>query len=185
MSLQLRKLKLARESLELLRMKWRGPMQFSSSHFCVHLRVLQACCPAGVLCWAILSWAFVTAPLRGQTAGDHNEGSVIEEDTANSIYRFKWWGLGGRTYFLQHSTDLDTWNWLPIIETGNNSVREWGFTLTVDKFFIRLWHSDIPTTDPDGADFDVDGLGNMNELLLGTTRWWEIQMGMGCWMGTR
>jgi hypothetical protein len=103
-----------------------------------------------------------------QTPDDHNEGSKLEWDSANSIWRFKWWGRQGRTYFIQHSDNLlDPWQWVPAIESGNDSVREWGFTTTGDKFFVRLKCSDIPTTDPSNADFDGDGVPNLFEVLNG------------------
>jgi hypothetical protein len=104
-----------------------------------------------------------------QTPEDLNEGTKLEWDSANSIWRFKWWGRQGRTYFIQHSENLlDPWQWVPVIESGNESVREWGFTTTGDKFFLRLKYSDLPTNDPWNADFDGDKVSNYSELWNGT-----------------
>lgn len=105
----------------------------------------------------------------GQTASDHNEGSRLSYDSTNEIWRLKWWGKPGRTYFIQHSENLmEPWLWMPVIESGDDSIREWGFTTTGDKFFVRLRYTDIQTSDPENDDFDGDGVSNMQELLFGT-----------------
>lgn len=110
-----------------------------------------------------------TVLLPAQNPGDPNEGSRVQWDAANGIWRLKWWGKAGRTYFIQHSDNLaEPWQWVPVIESGHGSVREWGFTTSGDRFFLRLRHTDAPTTDLENGDFDGDGLGNMEELLLGT-----------------
>ena len=99
-----------------------------------------------------------------QTAIEENEGSRLEWDQANSIYRYKWWGKLGRTYFIQHSEDLrQPWIWLPLVEVGNNAVKEWGFTSASDKFFVRLKYSDQV-----GQDFDGDGVTNLVEVQQGS-----------------
>lgn len=112
--------------------------------------------------------------LFAQTAEEPNEGSKLEFDTTNQIWRFKWWGKAGRTYFVQHSEDLVLWNWVPVVESGNDSVKEWGLTTTSDKFFMRLRHTDVPTTDPENDDFDSDGVPNLAEVMQGTNPFgWE------------
>jgi hypothetical protein len=125
---------------------------------------------------------------RAQTADDPNEGSRLEWDGTNSIYRFSWWGRLGRTYFIQQSEDLVSgFTYIPIIEAGDDSIKEWGFTSTGDKFFLRLKYSDISSSDPWNADFDQDGVSNGEELLLGMDPlasadsdgdrlpdWWEL-----------
>lgn len=117
-----------------------------------------------LICAAVTSKFQVLA----QTASDLNEGSILEHDSENGIFRFKWFGKSGRTYFIQHSEDLmQPWLYVPIIESGDESVKEWGFTSTGDRFFLRLKYSDIPTTDPEGADFDGDGLSNLAEVQAG------------------
>jgi hypothetical protein len=104
-----------------------------------------------------------------QTASDLNEGSILEHDSENEIFRFKWFGKSGRTYFIQHSEDLmQPWLYVPIIDPGDESIKEWGFTSTGDRFFLRLKYSDIPTSNAELADFDGDGIGNLDELQQGT-----------------
>jgi len=107
--------------------------------------------------------------LIAQSPGLPNEGSRLEYDGANRIWRFKWWGKSGRTYFIQHTDDLNrTWQWLPFVEAGNGSVREWGFNPSGDRFFLRLKYSDIPTDNPSLADFDGDRVSNLDEVTQGT-----------------
>ncbi len=107
--------------------------------------------------------------LPAQTAADDNDGAQLTFDLTNSIHRFSWWGATGRTYFLQHSDNLTEWSWVPVIEPGDDSVKEWGFTSTGDRFFLRLQHTDIVTTDPDGDDFDGDGVTNLAEVMQDTS----------------
>ena len=109
------------------------------------------------------------AQLIAQSPGLPNEGSQLEHDVANQIWRFKWWGKSGRTYFIQHTDDLNRgWQWLPLVEAGNGSVREWGFNSSGDRFFLRLKYSDIPTANPSLADFDGDRISNLDEVTQGT-----------------
>ncbi len=119
---------------------------------------------------AILLAAVLLIPFaQAQAPYDLNEGSKVEWDTTNEIFRFKWWGRTGRTYFIQHSEDLmQSWLWMPIIESGDESIKEWGFTSTGERFFVRLKYSDIPTSDPELSDFDGDGVSNLDELQQGT-----------------
>lgn len=102
-----------------------------------------------------------------QTPDENNEGTKLEYDSENSIWRFKWWGRTGNTYFIQHSDDLKTWSWVPIVEPGDDSIKEWGFTTTSDKFFWRLKYWTGATTDPEGDDFDEDGISNLDEVQQG------------------
>jgi hypothetical protein len=103
--------------------------------------------------------------LTAQSPEDHNEGARVEWDAANSLWRIKWWGKAGRTYFIQHSPDLlRPWRWLPEVKAGSNSIAEGGFTASGGRAFLRLRYSDIPTSDPANADFDGDGLRNLEEV---------------------
>lgn len=121
--------------------------------------------------FAILTLSLVTGlpvALRAQGPADLNEGTRLIRDNTNSIYRFSWWGRSPRTYFIQHSEDLTNWVYVPTIEPGTDAEKEWGFTSTAPKFFLRLKYTDIPTADPFNDDFDGDGVGNYDELLQGT-----------------
>ncbi|MBE2180290.1 MAG: hypothetical protein IAE97_07445 [Chthoniobacterales bacterium] len=120
--------------------------------------------------WVFLAAILAAVPCsRAQAPDELNEGSKVEWDSTNAIWRLKWWGQAGHTYFIRHNEDpREPWLWIPVIESGDDSIKEWGFTSTGDRFFVRFKYTDIPTTDPELADFDGDGIGNMAELLQGT-----------------
>lgn len=120
--------------------------------------------PAFFLLFLVAAGVIASNWLFAQTADDPNEGSKLEYDSTNEIWRFKWWGRQGRTYFIQHSEDLIFWSWVPVIESGDDSVKEWGLSSTEDRFFLRLQSTTQPTTDPQGDDFDGDGVSNLDEV---------------------
>ena len=107
--------------------------------------------------------------LFAPNASDPNEGTRLTRTGANT-YTFSWWGRTGRTYFLQHTGDLNTWIYFPdVIESGTNATRSYGFNVSgASQFYLRLKYSDIPTGNPSTADFDFDGLSNLDELQRGT-----------------
>jgi Bacterial TSP3 repeat len=88
-----------------------------------------------------------------------------------------WTSVDGRSYFFQVGDSLSLWHYASVIEFGDGGLVEWGFDATdistwgftsTSKFFVRLKYADIPTTDPDLADFDGDGIPNLAELNIGT-----------------
>ena len=113
----------------------------------------------------------LAASAAGQIANDPNHPNESAQMTrgAGNSFTFSWFKLTGRTYFLQQSTNLMTWRYLPgIIEPGTNALRSYGFSITgTDRFYLRLRYSEIPTTDPANADFNGDGLGNADDLQIG------------------
>lgn len=106
----------------------------------------------------------------------------------------RWHGKPGRTYFIQTSDPADhlkTWRFEPIIETGTDIEISHEVWATAEKGFFRLKYSDTPTTDPDGDDFDYDGLTNWDEVSVhgtdpmewdtdgdGLSDFWEIDNGL-------
>lgn len=110
----------------------------------------------------------LSSPAFGQTASDLNEGSQITSGSTTGSFIFRWWGVSGRTYFLQRSTDLKDWLYLSIIESGEDDAIAWGFYTNADKLFFRLRYTDHAMSDPREADLDSDGSTNWNELLFGT-----------------
>ena len=81
-------------------------------------------------------------------------------------WNLSWNGRAGLTYFSKWSTDLVVWNYLPGIEQGSG-MKTPSFTSTSPKFFVRVFYTDVPTSDAELADFDLDGVGNLAELNLG------------------
>lgn len=103
-----------------------------------------------------------TLPGGAQTPADLNEGTRIEKITGGPGFEFSWWGRSDRTYFIQGSADLMSWQNLEV-EYGNNEIIEYGFLGTGERFFLRLRHLPGATGDADG-----DGLSDVNEIGEGT-----------------
>lgn len=103
------------------------------------------------------------------TAAQEQNSEIIQVDADMFL---RWHGHAGRTYFVQISDPNDhlkSWTWEPIIETGNDEDISYQVDGTADKGFFRLWFTDEPTNDPDGGDFDGDGLSNLAEVTIHQT----------------
>jgi len=105
--------------------------------------------------------------LPGQEAADLNEGSRLQPGTAADSLQLSWWGRPGVTYFVQSSENLLDWKFFRLVEPGNAGIAAWGFGTNADGLFLRLVSTEEPTLDPWNEDFDGDGLGSYDELLLG------------------
>lgn len=101
-----------------------------------------------------------------QSADDLNEGSQLKRDSDTNYHHFRWWGKMGRTYFVSFSLDLDEWLYTDGIETGFDAVLEYGWNPDSDKLFVRLQFTDIVSGDPNLADFDGDGISNIDEITM-------------------
>ncbi len=125
-------------------------------------------------CWKTLFLSFVST-LAGVvsalalTPTGITEDSMIFYDSDTDSYSFEWQGRIGWTYFIQQSSDLMEWDYVPIIEPGQDQTIAWGFSISSSEpFFLRLMMSDVPTANAWEDDFDDDGFGNQLELDLGT-----------------
>lgn len=78
----------------------------------------------------------------------------------------RWWGIAGRTYFIEASEDLVEWHFAAIIESGIDDWIEYETGSTAARHFVRIWYTDQPTSNPDLADFDGDGVSNLDELEI-------------------
>jgi hypothetical protein len=115
----------------------------------------------------VLAASLLASTAFAQTTPPPNEGLKI--GPSSGAYEMSWWGVAGRTYFIQQTDDLLLpWQYLPLIESGADAPLAWGFTSTATATFLRLRYSDIPTSDPFAADFDGDKVGNFAELTNGT-----------------
>ena len=112
----------------------------------------------------LLTAVSLTSPILAQTAVDLNEGTRLMRNSIDNNWSFSWWGRLGRTYFIQQSHDLMSWQYIPVIELGQDRIAKWSFATDTDKLFMRLKYTDAATLDPWNDDFDEDGISNIHEL---------------------
>ena len=92
--------------------------------------------------------------------------TLIFTPGASGTWQCDWQGEAGYTYFIQWSLDLQEWHYFPDMRYGSGALNFDGSS-SASKFFIRLLFTDAPTNNPETADFDGDGLGNLAELQMG------------------
>ncbi|MBK1853382.1 hypothetical protein JO972_00270 [Verrucomicrobiaceae bacterium 5K15] len=90
-------------------------------------------------------------------------------ETGIDTWNFDWDGQSGITYFIQYSFDLQSWSYMPVIESGANVPIGYGFQSDDEKLFMRLHYTDAPTSSPHSDDFDSDGISNWDEVRVGGT----------------
>ena len=115
---------------------------------------------------ASLAFLACSALVSAQTATDPNEGLSLQVvPSTPGAYSVNWFGRGGRTYFLERSTDLTApWEYFPIIETGANAPVGYGFTTDSPRVFVRLRYVDDVYANPYLVDSDGDGVINQIEF---------------------
>ena len=113
---------------------------------------------------ALLALAGLSGFAVAQSASDLNEGTKLTLESGN-IFAFKWYGLSGRTYFIQTSPDCLVWTYLDDICFGTNEVVSYGFETSANTLFLRLVY--VPNTNGN-SDFDGDGLSDADEYRLRT-----------------
>ncbi len=102
------------------------------------------------------------------TAGAPQPLTIEKSIAPEGGFNLFWPGTPGRTYFLQSSEDLKRWLYLEAIYAGTNGVMDEWVNSNSPSLFFRLRFTDLPSTDPEGDDFDGDGLSNAAELAAGT-----------------
>ena len=121
------------------------------------------------LVFAVVLAASSTASAAVVTVDDPPEKPLLAPEPAvPGALRLSWFGRSGFTYFIQQTRDLSdlSWQYLPIIETGEDASLSYVFgSVPQPAFFARLRIADQTAEDPLTADFDGDGIGNMDELL--------------------
>jgi hypothetical protein len=110
--------------------------------------------------FAIICLPVLICSAVAQTVDSPNEGTRLTYDRTTSTWTISWWGHAGMGYFIQHSDDLYTWHYLPIVEMGADGIIAWGFTSTDQTLFLRL----ELTADPYGLDRDGDGMSDGSEV---------------------
>jgi hypothetical protein len=114
-----------------------------------------------------LLWLICLAPVHAQVSAAAEQAAPSITRTGSDLWDLSWYGLSGRTYFMQSSASLQLWDYMPMIELGENaSLSQNVSPLLPGSRFYRLRFSDTPTTQPAAADFDGDGVPNQLELTL-------------------
>jgi hypothetical protein len=102
---------------------------------------------------------------HAQTATDLNAGLRVVKTAVANEYEFSWWGKSGHSYFVQISTDLVNWTYVPdFIEGGSATAMAWGMTTNAPRHFLRLRYINQTAANLESADFDNDGVGNLIEI---------------------
>jgi hypothetical protein len=113
----------------------------------------------------LLAMVLMACAAFAQTASDLGEGLRAELTGTPGVTAIKWWGKAGRTYFVQSSETLlpDSWQYMPVVESGADAVCTWNLQTSASKMFVRLIYTDQFYT----ADFDGDGISNAAEVAAG------------------
>ena len=129
----------------------------------------------------------LVSSLPSQTSTDPNEGLIFTHDASDGHFTLSWWGRSGKTYYVQHSSDLIAWEWVldaSAVASGADDILQMSLQTNAKSGFFRLVITDDnalpaawlaghgltpgasgsgPNDDPDG-----DGLTNYQEFFLGT-----------------
>ena len=74
-----------------------------------------------------------------------------------------WQGKENYVFFLQWSSDLVSWEYVPKIYTGEGNF-SWQFNSSISQLYCRVQAVFAPGVDPNSQDFDDDGISNLTEL---------------------
>jgi len=132
---------------------------------------------------AILCLLTLAGISPAQGPNDPNEGFRIGSGSTPGVFTVSWWGHSGKNYFIEQSDDLlSGWNYLPVMESGENQLLQWGLTSSASKGFFRLQLdtdlSGLPDSweqnyyghigvDANGLAPRGDGLSNLQTLFQG------------------
>ncbi len=109
----------------------------------------------------ILLLLFLLLPLYSQVDEENLDINILSPDT----YSLDWDGKNGRTYFIQCAEDIENWVFEPVIRSGEGTELNQPITSNAFKMFFRLVATDQDDGgDPETADFDGDGISNLEEI---------------------
>jgi hypothetical protein len=111
--------------------------------------------------------ALISVMAGGVYADPVPQPDVLFTQGSGDTWNADWMGNYGRTYFSLGSTDLESWEYLPIIEFSDGGKGVGGEVNGTPKYFFRLHYTDAPTTNPELEDFADDGIGSMVKVLMG------------------
>ncbi len=107
---------------------------------------------------------FITTTIAALGQIVPNEGLSLSYNRTTNTYLLSWYGHPGHTYFIQESQDLRSWSYMPIIKSGIGAPLEYLFKASGPRNFIRVQFIDQTAENTSTADFDTDGVSNMDEL---------------------
>ena len=115
-----------------------------------------------------VSLALLLAMVGGRADGSGTRQQLHIESAAGpgGGFDLTWPGKQGRSYFIQRSENLQDWAYLPDVALGQGTKQDRWLDSDGPSLFLRLRFTDIPTLDPELADFDLDGLDTMAELTI-------------------
>ncbi|ADE55728.1 hypothetical protein Caka_2713 [Coraliomargarita akajimensis DSM 45221] len=95
-----------------------------------------------------------------------NTGTLkLDRGAGAAGWELSWAADSGTAYFIQESTDLINWHYLPWIEMGSGELLDYSYSSLSGGAFLRLKSVAAETSDPHAEDFDGDGIGNWDELM--------------------
>jgi len=109
---------------------------------------------------------FVTAALVPSFAAPGTDDAQlrIAPGSAPQTHDLSWWGESGYSYFMQHSDDLETWAWSPVLEepTDDGTIT-YVTTSASEQMFYRVEGIADPQSMLWRIDVDGDGMSNVIE----------------------
>lgn len=112
----------------------------------------------------LLFCALILVPLTARAQVDQ-ELPVLGPGTVANTSKITWLGVAGRVYFIQISTNLQSWSYAPLVEFGSGANIAWQFSTTGGRIFIKLIYTDnTDNTAGASGDLDGDGLTNLEEV---------------------
>lgn len=107
-----------------------------------------------------------TPSFLGQTApASTHAGVTIHQE--ESGFTVEWFGANEQITFIEHSSDLVNWSWIPVYKIGDGEMLHYHFETDDERLFLRLHSSDDPNAALLAADFSGTRVSNWDTIQLG------------------